>query len=586
MQNISVTFEKSKQQPNDLGSVLLRPLWLNNDLDDDVWSLNIHLDGIDSSKGIVNWKYNPYESSEIKTGNVHYWIGLAKRLTYFYMESDKTKCGKASSLAVMAREIRSMCLWFCYERKCSSVSEIELHDIKGFENYVAKLGVKVNTVLIKLTVIKSLWVLREELNEGLVFNPYVKSNALKIKAKKLGECNQHTKTIKPLALFKVINFSLETISGADKWIELLDVYLELKTKKKRVSREFKIKTGASSGDLIEQVRIIYGAAIVLIFSLLAERKHELSATKFRDVIDLLEQDENELDGVVHKTAKTIGGRRTKRPVIKEVKTALSLIVEITKETRKTYDGDLLLIRHPLSHSASKNPQTELCESTIYSLLNTFSNASGYEGELRPHMFRRAFSMIWAWRYEVGDIHLLSKILYHNNEEFTKFYTEDEDVWEYLPEAQQELAFEVMEGVLTGKNKLYGGFGKVLERYGRMIVSKVSLSTPERVGSLLSNLLSANDYKIIAHDDGYCFMSENRAKHAQCSTNGRTPDYSNRRDEYCLRCQNFGVDENRSPQWEKRLRQHTVVYKTTDIEILKKASKEGIKRAKKVLSWIK
>jgi len=582
MKNFKFEFEQSFNQSKNL----LQPVWLLNNLDDDMWYLASHLDGEYDSTRVINWKFNRVEYLGISTGRDIYWRNVGKCLTYYLMESGKTSCTKTSTLSVYAREVRAMCQWLCFERRCLNVNSIREHDIDAYEKYIGTLNVKVNTVILKLMMVKMLWKLRVELGEGLSFDPYISISALKKKARILGDRNGHTKTIKPNELFLMIDFALKNMSDAPLWINYMNTYLEDKKKyRKNVSVHFKKKTGISSSRLFDKLRILYGSALVIMLSLLAERKHELSATKYNDVQKLLFTEEDELIGLLHKTAKTISGKNTERPVIHEVKFALKIIIDLTDSSRELYSGELLLLRLPIHHCASRNPQLELKTQTLYLILNKFSEASGYKKKLRPHMFRRAFSMIWAWRYEVGDLHLLSKMLYHNNEIFTKFYTEDEDVWEFLPEAQKELAYDVMEKSLLGKNKLQGGFGKTLERYGRWLMSSVTVLSADRIKHLVENMFSRQEYRIISHSDGYCVMTSSRAKRARCSTDGIKPNYSNRDESYCFSCPNFAVDKSREKVWASRLRAHKKVFESTDIPMLKLAAQKGIERSEVVLKWI-
>lgn len=250
---------------------------------------------------------------------------------------------------------------------------------------------------------------------------------------------------------------------------------------------------------------------------------------------------------------------------------MSVVLMLTQATREEYEGELLFIRLPVQQCANQNAQVELKTNRIYRILDFISVECGYRRKLRPHMFRRAFSMIWAWRFEVGDLQLFSKMLYHNSEVFTRFYTEDDDVWDFLPEAQQELAFDVMEKAKLGEKRLFGGFGKTLRRYSRVLLSSISLLSPDRVHHYLSNLFAKHEYKLVSHADGYCTISPARARYARCSTDGVNPNYANRDEEHCGCCTNFGVNESRQSYWQNRLKAHTMVFETTDISSLREAA---------------
>lgn len=131
------------------------------------------MDGEESSKALVNWQFSCFETNIIATRRDTYWRNLGKRLTYYYMLSDKTQCSKSTTLTASAREIRTICNWFCFKRKCINVRHITKQDVEAFEGYIGTLGLTENTAVVKLGLLRILWVLREELGEGLSFDPYI-----------------------------------------------------------------------------------------------------------------------------------------------------------------------------------------------------------------------------------------------------------------------------------------------------------------------------------------------------------------------------------------------------------------------------
>lgn len=559
-----------------------QPRWLKNKLDDDIWYLKGSLPAKTVSTFTINWRYQRWSQSDISTGRLDSWLTIGKRLAYHCMESEKTLCKKTTSLAGYAREIRTICYWFCNERKCIDVASMTPEDIVAFESHLSSLKLTVNTVLTKLVLLRMMWVLRSEINGGLRFDPYMQPGSIKARAKSIGVSGGHTPTIKPLDFFYLLNKALEIIDKSQVWIELLDEYLNIPSSDSRKNtQQFFAQTGIKVNTLKLHIREIYAAAIIIVLSLTGERKHEFSATKFDDVANMLAANGNELIGTVYKTAQTLGGRKTNRPVVNEVKTALTLILKLTTETKRLYQGNLFILRLPFSTGA----EDFLTEVALYRHLDIFTKCAGINWKLRPHMLRRAFSMLWAWRYEIGDLYHLSKMLYHNNELFTKSYTEDEDVWEFLPDAERSLAYDVMEKSLLGQKKIYGGFGRTITRYRRFLLSSVTILTPETVQSFIDGLFQKSGYRIIPHADGYCVMSSVRARRAKCTTDGRTPNYKNRAESLCVTCPNFGVDESRRVHWERRLIAHQEVYSNTNIEILKTASKLAIERSEEIIRCI-
>lgn len=565
-----------------------QPWWLHNDPEDDIWQLVSHLDGVEESHLRIDWNYQYIRRSSVTTGREEHWKLLGKRFATCYMTSEKTGCNKTTSLALAAREFRSLFSFFCFERNCHDLHGVTKEDVRAYEKHLRGLNITKSTVTTKLGIVRMLWVLRDEVGEGLSFDPYIRANAISLAASHIGVPDGHTPTIYPEDFFRILNNCLEIIGRAERILSRLPHYLQISGecshKRSTKARKVKRELGLEGGELIDQVRLLYGAAIVVILALFGERKHELSGTKLSEAVAVLDEERSELKGIVHKTARTISGKETDRPVIKELAQAIAIVIRLTDEARKKYDGDLLFLRLPFSSTANQNPQIELTTGKLYKLLDRVTKEVGYQRSLRPHMFRRSFSLIWAWRYEFGDMQLLSKMLYHNNEAFTKCYTEDEDVWRFLPEAQQQLAVEVMESALLGKLDLFGGFGRTLHRYGRRLLASATVLTPEKVHHFVERLLETDQIHVIANEHGYCFMSTKRARHAKCSTDGIGPDYINRKHEHCVKCANYGVTTNRREYWQKQDNAHSRVLETTDIPILRKAASNGRKVAMKVLAW--
>jgi integrase len=584
-----ITKEKSQTSYLESGlheMAVEQPGWLLTTYESSIWKLREDVKGYSKAHYTISWEY-PVEKE--LSDRSPYWTVVAKLATYHCMESSKTECKKTTTLVLYAREIRSFCFWLCSERKCLNLAAISKNDVEAYEAYIMELCVKKNTANTKMLCLKLLWTLRKEMGDGLSFNPYVRSRSLSRKAKKIGLVGGHTPTILPNDLFSMIDFALDRLNNSKEIIELFGIYHaeRLRLASSTGSRGYRNKTGLSAMDLRKQVQVLYGAAIVIKLIFTGERKHELAYSKYSDVIQLLSGEVDELKGTVSKTAKTPSGKSTSRPVVKELLQALQVIVDLTAFTRAEYEGDSLVLKLPLKADEIENHGAEVPTRVLYGFLDYFSveASNGKLKKLRPHMLRRAFSMLWAWRFEVGDLYYLSKLLHHNTEVFTKAYTEDEDVFEFLPEAYQALMYDILEGALLGKSSIHGGVGKLMRRYGRVLQSQVTVVTPESAHRFVDSFVKRHDYKIVPQADGFCLIEKSREKYAKCSTDGKKPNYANRSDKACLECVNFGVTETRKSLWNKRKIAHEAVFNSTDIEILQQASLEGIERAETVIRWV-
>lgn len=560
--------------------------WLLNDFPDSEWTIRAHLNGNPHSTWRVSWE--PVCSRGKMRVHWRQWQRFGQRIAFLLMEHPENAPVKPSTLVVYCREIRAICEWFCFERRVSEASALRREDIEAFFTYIESLSLSRNHVLTKFVLLRRFNEYKGLLGEGIAFDPFRAYGSLTRYAKKVGEPARHTATIYPQKFFHVLDSALKTLSGSEELLKRLDEYMQIRrlaTSRRNISRLYKKRYGESSSKLQKGVTVLYGACVTILLSLWGERKHELLNITYEGVKAFLDEGGDEISGIEHKTSGTFTGKRTQRAAISEVCDALAVISQMTRWTRDVSDSKWFFVRMPFGHSANQNPQTEITTASLYTLLDTFSEHSGVGLKLRPHMFRRSFSLLWAWRFEVGDLEMLSKLLYHNNDVFTRFYTEDEDVWEFLPEAEGTLAFNIIRDSLLGSRKMAGALGATLERYRRRITAKFGVLSVDEADRFGRRLLAEGGYRVIANADGFCFINEARGHRAKCSTDGCTPNYANRSEKVCPDCPNFGVDESRTEYWQNRKQSHEDVLKSTSVEMLAMASRKSIAKAEKILARI-
>lgn len=113
------------------------------------------------------------------------------------------------------------------------------------------------------------------------------------------------------------------------------------------------------------------------------------------------------------------------------------------------------------------------------------------------MFRRAYAMLWTWRFEIGDLEgILSLMLKHNSTSFTKKYTDDEDVWQFMGETEQDLAFDLLNRAFQGKIIISGQISETLERYSRLIQAKSKLLDSTDIADFVEEFIQTNDMRIV------------------------------------------------------------------------------------------
>jgi len=560
--------------------------WLERNSDENIWYLKPDNHSTISSF-TVHWQPAAVEQEQPDLGRWLQWKRYAQRLVEVIMESDKTDVTKSITLASYAREVRSICLWLCFANRLHHISCVTREHVTLYEEYIKELRITVNSVSTKLHILNMMWKLKDEVGTGLDFIPY-HAGKLTAKAKRLGVPGKRTKTIPPEAFFYLLDKVLYEVEGADRWIGKLDSYIKIKADHGwNASTHYKKEHSESSTVLFRRLRVIYASAIVVILSLTAMRKHEATVLKYSDAISAL--DEATLNGTEHKTSHTETGKPTRRPLPEEGRKALKVIIELTKYTRaKIGKSERLFLRLPLQHSVggNKTASYHLTTKVMYNLFDKLSKDVALDYSLRPHMLRRAFAMIWTWRFEIGDLDYLSRFLLHNNHLFTEIYVDDPDVYDFLPEEMQRYTARVFEQAFMGENDLKAGIENTVSRYRRLIRQKVSVIEPETVNIFITKIIDKFNYQVIPNADGYCFMSSARKSRAKCSTDGVNPDYANRNEALCSGCPNFGVDTSRLSYWEKRKDAHKAVLSSSEDELMQDASRVGVKRAERIISMFK
>ena len=565
--------------------------WLLNNYEDDVWKLKPHIHSDDNSRYTVNW--NIFDINEYigVFNRWDYWKSAAKELAYWIMNAPTNKCKTTSSLANFCRSIREIYEWLCFERKCFSLSEVKQEDITSFIEHVAAKKLTESTVLNKLIVISYVYSHRKYLSESFTFNPF-KSKKITALAKAYSIENGHTPTLYPQEIFGLLNHALKLVKESKLTLQLFDKYMKIHSDTSMAHRSMYLRffklTGVKSSDLQRQVRALYGAAITIILILLAERKHELSLTKEEDVIDLLNKDLDILVGLEMKTAGTITGKKTERAVIQEVKDALNVILELTKYTKEKSGLETILLKLPFSHSVNGTGEKSFYLTTngLYMVLRYFANSAKFNRvDLRPHMFRRAYAMLWTWRYEIGDLEELRLMLKHNSLNFTQKYTDDENVWEFMGKNEQDLAFDLLNRAFQRKIVVAGKMSETLERYSRIIQAKSTLLDAVTIADHIDDIIINTGLRVVAHADGFCFINHTSLENALCRTEGIGLDPVKRKDTICMNCPNFATDNSRKSYWEKRIKLHQEVVESSKNEQLIEGSKQFIKKAEKILKDI-
>ncbi len=445
-----------------------------------------------------------------------------------------------SYLVSYARNLRLMFRFLFLDRNCSVMEDVTVDDIEALKTMLIHRDITCSSLESYAIALQDCYLLRKKLKKPLGFNPF--SSTTKTQwANVNGKPDGHTPTLVPRETFFLLNEGIKRVNSSKKYLDQLNIYMKIRDAEiSNPDKYFKNQTGESAGVLIKRVRELYGAALVVTFLLTAERKHEASLREESDVINLLDTELDVLYGLEKKTSGSTSGKRTEVAVIKEVKDAFKVIMEITQYARDKSGLSKVLLKIPMAHSVAGNKQKHyyLTNKPLYNLLENFAKSCGFDFKLRPHMFRRAYSMIWSWRYEVGDLDELSKMLKHNNKIFTERYTDDEDIWHFMPESHQKMAFDILNNALTKKIRVAGGASKTLERYGRIIQAKSRLLNPTEITIFIDGLLSEGVIEIIPHAEGYCVITRETKGESKCLGDDSEMKEELREESRCAGCPNL------------------------------------------------
>lgn len=561
--------------------------WLVGSPERDRWRFVENLNGQYDSRLVLSWK-STFEATNLSAkARWISWVNYMKFAAIDIIESS-TKLNAPASQKAKVQNLKYIAQFMCFQRHRATVEEITKGDITDFESHLKQRMVSVSYVSEMLRTLRQLWSYEFKTIKSMRFDPYVGSSLISKKAKEIGVKNGHTTTLSPEEGLTIIEKSLTLVCNSEKILSDWDMYRQLKTTYASPAHAYKTKTKRQASDLIKNVRLLYGAAIVICLSLTAMRKHELSEITVETATKLVLGDTDILTGKVRKTARVAQGKETERTTVPELVAAINVVLRLTSDVREKYKSNALFLGLSTHNcvAGGKVKSVELGFVSLYLLLELVAKHCEYTSDnLRPHMFRRFFSLMWAWRFEVGDLHYLSKMLYHNGFEFTTAYTEDEDVWQFLPEEYKELTYSIFEDTLVHDKKVGGGFSRAIERYKRLIQANVSIVSPEQTSALIEKLIERNNYIVMPAADGYCFMSESRAKNAKCSKDGVLPDYSNRNENVCGSCSNFGTTSSKKIIWQKRKEAHHKTYSATKSETIKEQAKKGIALAERMLDSI-
>lgn len=567
---------KSARPRLDIGDVP----WLLTASNVECWFFRQDVPGYASSHYTVTWQLA--DAANVSEGRQEYWINVAQRAVLQYGSGTRTKRRVTSTIG-FARNVRSFVQWVCCTRYCESLAAVSKDDVIAYERYIEGLDVTQSTAEQRLIAVRTLGQCSDVHGRTMSWRPYRYRGDLRRVVKRVGRADGRTRTLDPEAFFALLDYCLLLIEDSDGVVERADVYLNLRDSPRRTPWP-EVLGERSAKQIITEARLTYGACIVLAFSLLGSRKHQLALLDVCDVPGQTGSENSILVGRVSKTSNGPGGTETAQPAIAELERALAVVVSLTGVDLNEGSGPLfrcLKLDEGLHSRAGRALETN----HVYNLITNVAKAAGIKIVVRPHMFRRAFSMLYVWRYELGDLQHLSRFLHHNSLRHTLAYAQGDDISVFIGDAQRELAKSIMERAMTGNEAIGGSLSALLKRLANRLRAQTSLLRPDQIDDWIEARLADGQFTLKAAPHGYCLIFGSRARRSKCSTDGRTPDYGNRTDEHCSACGNFVLTERSRQYWEERVSAHEQVAKTTRLAAVKKVAEGAISAARRVLSTL-
>lgn len=552
--------------------------WLLPSSDVERWFFRQDVPGYSPSHYTVTWQLA--ETANVSRGRREYWIDVAQRAVLNY-GSGTRKSRRVTSIVGFARSVRAFVQWACCTRHCESVAAVSKEDVNAYERYIQSLDLKESTAEQRLLAVSALGQFTDANGRCMGWRPYRYRGDLRKAVIRVGRANGRTRTLEPEAFFTLLEYCLSLIEDSDGVVERAKAYLTYRDLPRR-SPWPEVLSKRSAKQVITDVRLTYGACIVLAFSLLGSRKHQLALLDVRDLPGRPGSETSMLAGRVSKTSNGPGGTATAQPAIPELERALSVVVSLTGVDLNAGSGPLFRCLK-LDEGLHSNAGRALDTHQVYRLITRVAKAADVKIVVRPHMFRRAFAMLYIWRYELGDLQHLSRFLHHNSLRQTMAYTQGDDISVFMGDAQRELAKSIMERAITGQEPVGGALSALLRRLANRLRSQTSLLRSDQIDDWIESKLAEGQFTLKAAPHGYCLVIGGRARRSLCSTDGRTPDYGNRTDEHCSACGNFVLTERSRQYWEERVSAHERVANTTRLPVLKKAAEQAIAAARRALS---
>lgn len=426
------------------------------------------------------------------------------------------------------------------------------------------------TLYQKFFPLDMLWQCRKSISSALVFEPF--PAGVWSVAESLGKDNGHTKTMP-------VNVCFHILAAAVNWVTLGNALLRLMHEtsrdpskaeeaclqfSKRHANELcgvSLSTRKLGSPYIVHpktacITYLPTAVYIIIAAFTARRDIEISKLSAGSVTG------NSESGWWLKSyiAKTLR-RDDFTPCPEIVKAAVCLMEKIGREVRQEHAISLLFV----VPGDANNCSYRRCAIDINLFARLVQTPKVMIEEIltdwkfSPHQFRRAFAVLFVWRFEYANIGALSYQLRHFNIDMTLNYVRDAELSSLIGEEYHKLTLEKMRSYANGPEKPCGIFGNVLKKFIQRFRNTISMTDEAGLERKLVEFVEQRKLRLRATPWGYCGASgtPSNLRRAACQsvinpsrgiTLDGVPD-STGSDEYlCARCHFHVTDSTREDHW--------------------------------------
>lgn len=235
--------------------------------------------------------------------------------------------------------------------------------------------------------------------------------------------------------------------------------------------------------------VIPMACFIVIATFTARRKSEIW-TITDDCITHI-NDFPFIDTFIKKTLQ----RNEETPCPELVMKAVDLLQKWSEEARRiTGDNKLFQIKEPESDYVWKTESVAKYIKKYTRFIQLSPMPDGTYWKFNAHQFRRFFSMMFMWRYRLGELSALKEQLCHDSTIMTKKYVTNLVDAEILAEVDESTTRKIIVDTISGKHSSCGGFGERLKqmsaRIKKMVRKNLIITSSDEANPMINEKINS------------------------------------------------------------------------------------------------